>query len=408
MVRDAVVVALIALVAFQGMRRYVGDYYRVPSGSMEPFLHGDASDGDVVWVDAWSSPADRGRGDVVVVQHPGDPGGQLVKRIAALGDEAGACVIDLRDGDVWLGDNPQRLTREVKDVAAARDMRVRWAAWPAGAAAGEPLGPAGAFGDADRLVVPPLPHDAESLRDVCRDRSEARQRSGSPIPRGFVGTSRAVDATYLDVAGRRGREGDDVQVRDAGLGLRVLEPVDGLAAILETREETFTFHWQPAAGRVELWRDGVDVGSAELPVRPAGAHRVELGRLDGQLFFVVDGRADATLLVPPRAEWTSPRSSLPRGPRTRLFVAALGERELAIGRLEVFRDVYYFRDRVVGLPGPDQRWPVTVPKGEWFLLGDNPFDSRDSRQFGPQPAAGYLGRPRFVLGPWPRSRWLLP
>ncbi len=48
LLRDAVLVASIAVVTFLGLGRWFGDYYRVPSGSMEPTLHGDATSGDIV------------------------------------------------------------------------------------------------------------------------------------------------------------------------------------------------------------------------------------------------------------------------------------------------------------------------------------------------------------------------
>ena len=44
--------------------------------------------------------------------------------------------------------------------------------------------------------------------------------------------------------------------------------------------------------------------------------------------------------------------------------------------------------------------------GQVFLLGDNAADSRDSRMFGPVPLQAFVGRPRIVLGPWPRTHWL--
>ncbi|MCA8952891.1 MAG: hypothetical protein KDE27_25500 [Planctomycetes bacterium] len=406
MIRDALVVALVAVVVFQLLRRYVGDYYRVPSGSMQPYLYGDPQRGDVVWVDAWSSSADCRPGDVVVVQHPDDANGQLVKRIAACGDDPGARFIDLREGDIWLGDSRDRLVRVVKDLAAARAMRVSWARWPAGRAAELPLAVGdGAVGDG-RLVLPPLALGDEELQQLVAARSVARRRDGSPPPDGFVGTATAVDATYLDACGMRGSEGEGVQVFDAGLELALAAPVDALAGMLETRAETFTFVWRPATGQVRLWRDGEQVAAADLPVRPTAAHRVEFGRLDGRLFFAIDRRPDAELLVERRPEWRVRPERLPRGPRTRLFAAALGDRELELAGLEVFRDVHYLRDPVLGVPGSQPSWPAEVEPGHWFLLGDNALDSRDSRQFRGVPIAAFLGRPRCVLGPWPRTRWL--
>ena len=166
--RDAVVIAVIGLIVFQALRKFVGDYYCVPSSSMEPFLHGHEQNGDVVYVDAWSKAADCRRGDVVVVRHPDDPNGQLVKRIAARGDDEETCWIEIRNGDVWLGESPQLLLREVKEPHAARNMRAAWASWPGNVESVLPLKLSAGDDSSGKLVVPPLSFDAAGVRDVCQ------------------------------------------------------------------------------------------------------------------------------------------------------------------------------------------------------------------------------------------------
>ena len=36
--------------------------------------------------------------------------------------------------------------------------------------------------------------------------------------------------------------------------------------------------------------------------------------------------------------------------------------------------------------------PVTIPRGEWFMMGDDRGASNDSRNWGPVPASWIIGR----------------
>jgi hypothetical protein len=404
---DALLVALVALLCFQALRRYCGDRYMVPTDSMEPFLHGDPLGGDIVFVDKLWRGEVRVH-DVVVVRHPTGPGQQLVKRVAACGDDQQACWIELRDGDVWLGPDRQHLRREAKDPLASRELRVPWCSWPAAAAQGDlDLLELGSATPRDGgLEVPPLDGPVESLLPgFAPDAFRERRGRGRILPSGFVGTARAVDASYVDLAGARGHEGDDIGVADCGLDLELDETPAALLGLLSVRSQAWLFHWQPAAGRLALFVDGAPAFAAPLPAFAEGARRVEFGLLDDRLFFAVDGRRDAL--------WCEPRPSDPdaanggaAAARSHVGAAALGDRPLRLVAMTVFRDLFRWREGIAGLPGQPGDWPRFVPPGTWFLLGDNAFDSRDSRHFDAVPSTAFVGRPRAVLGPWPRGRWL--
>jgi signal peptidase I len=57
---------------------------------------------------------------------------------------------------------------------------------------------------------------------------------------------------------------------------------------------------------------------------------------------------------------------------------------------------------VVG-KGPHGRGLVRLGHGEYFLLGDNSYYSKDSRQWGPVPRSSLRGRVFWILYPW--GRW---
>jgi hypothetical protein len=75
--------------------------------------------------------------------------------------------------------------------------------------------------------------------------------------------------------------------------------------------------------------------------------------------------------------------------------------EAEVRDLRVSRDVYWF--------WPDKRrhgGPYAVSEG-WFLLGDNPPASQDSRDHGPVPEGELVGKAWALVSPWGRRR-LLP
>ncbi|HEX5050868.1 MAG TPA: S26 family signal peptidase [Planctomycetota bacterium] len=405
---DALATAVVAVLTVQALRHWVGDRYLVPSGSMQPLLYGDPRHGDIVFVDKLATAGARRRHDLVVVSNPSEPGQQLVKRIAASGDDKEACWINIDDsGDIWLGSDAQHMSKETKDPLEARTMRVPWAQWRPGTSA--PLLDLSALRDrAGAATLPPIEVSAATARGLFTDdarQARRREPGGRVLPNGFLGPAKAVDACYVDVTGARGRTGEDVGVKDVGMDLELDGATNDLLCSIDARHEVLTFHWRPSTGCVDLWRNGEDAERADLPPFPAGVRRIEFGLLDDRAFFIVDGRRDAMFLVARSSRWNE---SEPGAPRSYVHVAVLDQEPMPIRGVRVFHDVFAYREHTPGLPDQPGAWPRPVEPGTWFLLGDSAFDSRDSRQFGAIAQSSFLGRPWFVVGPWPRCRWLAP
>lgn len=399
--RDALVVAGVAVLTVQALRRWVCDRYLVPSGSMQPMLFGDPERGDIVFVDKTASAADMRRGDVVVVADERRRGHQLVKRIAARGDDRDACWIDIRNGDVWLGPDRQHLQREVKEPRRALARSVTWASDREAddRPARLDLGSA-SRGDDGCLRWPGLFATVAAARDALRSRQQQADDTKGGAPPGAITTAVPVDASYLDIEGRRSAGGSDVPVIDCGMSLRFVAAPGAVLCTIDTRDVATTFVFTPERDRVEVWIDDQLSHQADDVLQKPWRGGLWFGRLDGRDYLLLDDDGEVVVATPP-----PPASALPR-PHTWLHVVTSGDQVARCSDVRVFRDIYSWRQPALSVGGAAS-WPRFVAPGHWFLLGDNPFDSEDSRVLGDVAAADLLGVPRWAVGPAGRLRELL-
>jgi len=406
MLRDALIVAAVAVLSVQGLRRWCGDRYLVPSDSMQPFLYGDPVVGDVVFVDKFVSKDEVRRGDVVVVRHPTRVDHQLVKRIACSGDEKGKSWIDIINGDIYLGDSPQHLQREVKIPVEAMSRSVTWGLAGGSVAARSVLNmravtkPGLAVADVGPWQLSPCAENLANVRSAFRVRAhKARHRNldDGVLPVGVIGTNQPVNATFLDLNGVRSQTGDSTAVVDCGMEMEFGDHPDVVLCSIDSTDFTTTFVWNVSGNTVSVWLNGKSVTDQANVLSRKWQGKLTFGRLDGRDFVMLDDSYTLPLSSPGKA--TSPM------PRTWLHVGVVGDAVATIRTLRVFRDVFATRGNHqlnVGEP----KWPVHVEPGHWFLLGDNCFNSTDSRGFGAQPSSGFLGVPTYVLGPLSRMRRL--
>ena len=412
MLADAIVVAFIAVLTVQGLRQWCGDRYLVPSGSMEPVLYGDRQEGDIVFVNKAVSRSSVGRGDLVVVENLARPGHQLVKRIAASGDEKGKTWINISNGDIFLGDSRQQMKREVKDPAVAMPRSVTWGMMASSDQARSVLdlrAIAGAMDSSQRTVadvgpwlLPPCETALANVRSAFRIRAhDARHKSldDGVLPPGMIGTNRPVDATFIDLKGVRSQTGESTNVIDCGIEVGFVNRPNVILASIDTTDFTTTFVWHAGGNSLAVWLNGKQLHTVANVLTDDWCGKLTFGRLDGRDFVMLDDTYTLPLPTPGKA-----RSPLPC---TYLHLGIVGETAASISDLRVFRDVYATRilhELSIGQP----KWPLHIEPGHWFLLGDNSFDSEDSRYFGSQPVTGFIGVPTYVIGPWSRVRKLMP
>ena len=129
--------------------------------------------------------------------------------------------------------------------------------------------------------------------------------------------------------------------------------------------------------------------------------------LDGQLVLVVRPvfpwnrlrRSDVVVLTPP-----SRTPGLPEGTWFIKRVAGMPDEEIVLSGGNLYADDVLLADLSrAALSEPGQRREWWNGPDEYFVLGDNPGDSRDSRAFGPVPGERVIGR--VWLRVWPLGSW---
>ena len=402
-------VGLVAVVTFLLLRSNLCEWYLVPSPSMEPTLHGEASHGDLVLVDKTAFWRSEPRiWDQVVVR--GGKEGQIVKRLICLGGVHGSFVA-IRNGDVFVGPEEHQLARLVKDSLDDRDLRITHVEFPSALGGDRPADwLRGATFGRRGFELDPAAKSPEDLTALLFDAAHsARRNEETPdvhVP-GHLSTLRPVDMSFLDGRGVRW-PGHDSFDQDFGMEVVCVPGVgcEALQLVFEHQDVYWSFLYR-ANGSITLHRAGVATGVSGVgkELRQGEPLQVEFGHLDGR-FFVIAGGLRALL-----HEQELPEPSLEpvyRGPRmTNLLHLGAAGGKCNLERLRIFRDLWY---RPAPLALVPIGAPVRVEPSEMFLLGDNTFDSLDSRMRsrteGQFRRSDLLGRPCAILAPRGRARWL--
>ncbi len=147
----------------------------------------------------------------------------------------------------------------------------------------------------------------------------------------------------------------------------------GIFLVIERGEDIFRAYI-PVKGSGEkcrLERSGKLVAEAEASLLPGRKHAVEFAHADGVLWLLLDGKR---VLFYDYGAYTSDY-----GERLYNSGISIGGRDVAcrFEAIEIFRDIYYSSDLTSGRWGVSR--PVKIGEHEYFVLGDNSVNSKDSR-----------------------------
>jgi signal peptidase I len=362
--RDNVEALIVAVVMAVFLKYFVVEAYKIPTGSMQPTLMGQAfADGDGVFdrilVDKLSYHfRDPQRFEVTVFRYPLHRGRNYVKRLVGMPGEE----LRIAHGDLFVRSDPAAPFRPLRRPRAVQGETWKWL---------------------DRAQ----PDGVTQWKVESGEWSAADDRVGGAGPGRalFVGHGGgAIMDRYLDgypaaIAARvspRGEHGTNA-VGDLRLVGRVRARPQALRLSIELIEGDRHYRFElpgPAAASDARPRVGVvagagtSQGSADTatgePWRAPAERWVAFAvqNLDDLLELELDGKVVAALEIAPAALQTA---------SLRLIADGAGA---DFERLRVARDIYY-------TPGRQGRDTWTIPPGHYFMLGDNTQDSSDSREW---------------------------
>ncbi|MFH0946214.1 MAG: S26 family signal peptidase [Planctomycetota bacterium] len=236
-----------------------------------------------------------------------------------------------------------------------------------------------------------------SLPKGCHREGEWLVVDGSNGEAGLIRYGELIRDDWVDEAGRLQLGGS--RVNDVAVSFRVV-PEEGVRLVAELREAGDHFTAVLACGEpFRIFRrrgpsDAEELGAAGTGLAPGKEAQVVFLNVDNRLILLVDGVQVLDLPY----EWNTEVVGLASN------VPALGVSGgvARLREIEILRDIHYTEnDCRFGV-----REPFEVPEGEYFLLGDNSVNSRDSRHFGSIPKERFVGRPFLILHPFHRFRAL--
>ncbi len=367
-VKENIVPAVGAIILALIIRGFAVQPFTIPTGSMEPTLHGDYARGDKILADkaAYSFTAPE-RLDVAVFKYPEDFGKKrdFIKRVVGLPGEK----FQIHRGDVYINDNILRKPLEkqkgiwipVHTADLTKEPLLQ--PWRPVNAKSTPQGLLlDGHTDAAQLVYP-------------SDIADSLQNS-----RGMYNVGDIMLRLKLAlVSGDGGR-----------LQIQLREPAGESAAVLSFNADAVKCSlFRTASQRTEL-------ASVETPAwEPYRPHTLEFSSYDRTVNLLLDGRPVASQAYEPESVLLS------RSVPVRLSVQGAS---VVVETLGLYRDIYWTNAEPFARPGS----PLFIPEGKYVVLGDNSPKSEDSRRWRTSPyvpRGNLVGRASVVF--WPPWRWRL-
>lgn len=368
-----------AVVVLLLLKTFVGDVYHVVSSSMEPAIWGVEGDGEWVFVRFDRSAPERN--ELVVVRRAEDDA-PIVKRVLGKPGES----IKIAQGDVLIDRQRRRPSEERAPEIVVFDDR--WhrleERFEFGVAQTRFWKQRGAEWDFD--------NGDEELGN-----ESAKLRFLDPLNDDYLGPDHEIVRGTKQVNDSR----VSCEVRFNGDDGRV-----GLTLGLKEQADTFEAHLWPedrVTAKVSITHftetsEREVLRTARFPCVHGEWISLSFENRDNALKLTFNGPGSPLVYIykENQAEPTDPTSAQSTT-GTRVYLGPRGGR-MTFRSIRVARDLYYTDRGRIGVESE-----IQLGDGEYFLLGDNSSQSRDSREWGPVKQSDIVGRAVRVV--WPPSRW---
>jgi signal peptidase I len=366
---EAVAISIVTIVLF---KYFVLEAYKIPTGSMQPTLMGNPETGvfDRVLVDKFSFHyREPERYEVVVFKYPLNRAQNFIKRIIGMPGEE----LEIRDGDLFvrpLGDSTRgedegwQVLRRPRPI---QDTQLR------------------SLDTTDDWSLQGFQHNGDRIGGDGPGRAEfprmgsVRDRYTDGYPEALQQKIEAVAAAKHTSDGRRVSGANEVSDLRVTAEVRAAASTKEVRVVLHEGKRRFRFllPGPAAAAEARPTLEAFDPEGGMSRVTAVGPEpwrltadesvHVLVQNLDDLLTFEVQGKEVATLEVPPR-----PRQLLDdRSGRVALESEGGGA---WFGDVDVLRDIYY-----TSAGQHLTHW--VIPEGHFVMLGDNPQDSSDGRDW---------------------------
>jgi len=391
-VSENIVPAVGAIVLAVVIRSFALQPFTIPTGSMEPTLHGDYARGDKILADkaslAFSEPE---RLSVIVFKFPEDVGKKrdFIKRVVGMPGET----FEIHEGDAYI--NGEILRKPLKKQR-------------------------GIWSEVASLHASqsPLPGEWTTQGDAALQKG-ALVLDGRQRPASFSYNTLVTDSVSSSLRDSANLVGDlmvkvRLAVSDNATGELQITLRDLQGKATPRRFSSPQVFWRQRGRSVlsasfkpegitwSLQRNGSTLNSVRTPNWPPGQlHSVEFSSYDGTAHLMLDGN----LLMSEQFDPSLAANELLAGLPPPLAVTA-EDSSLTIRSVRLYRDLYWTN---MG-PWASDHQVLRIPEGHYIVLGDNSPSSEDSRRWGNSP---FVPRENLVAQAsvifWPPQRWrILP